>query len=324
MTTTNDISDPATFAPAFAQLCNISYEFFHWVIPYRVEAMDIGLFSLSGSWSCVWGPSRNSDDGNLAFVAKFTPDTMGLVPSYVTVIRGTDPFVNPLGISQQLKEDLDIGTQVECGFNGSDPSAKIAIGTKNGLDRIIELTHAKHRSDPPTTLGAFLLKEVGLYQDPAPCVAVTGHSLGGCLSTVVAPALRDIFAPLTSQPVIMPCTFAGPSAGNAAYAAFYDQTFSPNYRYVNSLDTIPHWWASPGEIADIYGDLKEEWYIADFYAHMAEVMKGDPPSHPAVTYTQPSSQVIRLEGALLMRDSWAQEAAYQHHIKTYIALMGNG
>src|SRR5262249_22639173 len=72
-------------------------------------------------------------------------------------------------------------------------------------------------------------------------VMVSGHSLGGALTTVVAPWLYDQL-PRTRQVAnvtITPYTFAAPTAGGPAFAAYYDSIFPTSYRCVNTLDIVP-------------------------------------------------------------------------------------
>ena len=65
---------------------------------------------------------------------------------------------------------------------------------------------------------------------------VTGHSLGGALSVVAAP---DIAKNLTPSLVPELITFAGPAAGLADFARFFDLAIPSCYRVVNFWDVVP-------------------------------------------------------------------------------------
>jgi hypothetical protein len=65
---------------------------------------------------------------------------------------------------------------------------------------------------------------------------VTGHSLGGALSAVAAPDFaKNLTSPLAPELI----TFAGPAAGLADFAAFFDLAIPSCYRVVNLWDVVP-------------------------------------------------------------------------------------
>jgi triacylglycerol lipase len=65
---------------------------------------------------------------------------------------------------------------------------------------------------------------------------VTGHSLGGALAVVAGP---DIAKNLTPSLVPELITFAGPAAGLADFAHFFDLVVPSCYRVVNFWDLVP-------------------------------------------------------------------------------------
>jgi predicted lipase len=65
---------------------------------------------------------------------------------------------------------------------------------------------------------------------------VTGHSLGGALAVVAGP---DIAKNLTPPSVPELITFAGPAAGLADFAHFFDLVVPSCYRVVNFWDLVP-------------------------------------------------------------------------------------
>ena len=65
---------------------------------------------------------------------------------------------------------------------------------------------------------------------------VTGHSLGGALAVIAGP---DIAKNLTPALVPELITFAGPAAGLADFAHFFDLVIPSCYRVVNFWDVVP-------------------------------------------------------------------------------------
>ena len=84
-------------------------------------------------------------------------------------------------------------------------------------------------------------------------IAVTGHSKGGALATTLALALRNAQGAVgnvedrwdpDSKAEVSAYSFAGPTAGNAAFAQLSDQTIGARCRrVVNAHDIVPQAWA---------------------------------------------------------------------------------
>ena len=76
-------------------------------------------------------------------------------------------------------------------------------------------------------------------------VDVIGHSLGGALASVVAPWLKAHLAGIKSGAKVRATTLAGPTAGNAAFAAYLEEQFPGDQfrRVVNPIDVVPLAWS---------------------------------------------------------------------------------
>lgn len=306
MLTTNDLIQAIgasggrnTLVAAFANLCEISY------LDAAKIPTALAAVTTPGTWSCAWGPVLSSDGANLVYVATCAEDDQTVLTA--VVVRGTDlDFHDVPGLLEQLKQDADVLNMVK--WPGGPDGARIAQGTMDGLAKVGAMTWNGH------SLADFLHGVVG----DRPLI-VTGHSLGGCLTSVLAPWLRQQLPAAR----IVPVTFAAPSAGNATFAELvHDAAFPDAIRCYNSLDLIPTAWAGLGSMPFRY------YYAYDF----PEVLERDVLKAAVAvilaamvdenaSYQQPA-RVLPLQGAFVRDVSWVQEALAQHAIKGYVKLLG--
>src|SRR5262249_460381 len=108
------------------------------------------------------------------------------------------PGTAPGPTGPRISESTSIGLQVLLGMEGS---------TANG----------------PQSLLAFLKSQA----TNAINVCVTGHSLGGCLAPTLALYLKEQRAAwdVSGESNVSTISFAGPTAGNSAFAAYSDSQF---------------------------------------------------------------------------------------------------
>ena len=291
---------------SYLQLCQLSYQ------PPKVIPHAVAALHPKGSWKCVWGPAQSADQSNLAFVAAYY-ESPG-VPAFVVVaIRGTDVAVDAWGVIVQMWEDLDVLDPVAFPWMPASSGALVASGTLDGLGVVQQLTDGGQRLLP------FLLDFLGKPENRQARLVVTGHSLGGCLTTVVAPWLQVSLGRQGIDNAIVPVTFAGPTAGNPAFAASYSSSFPASLRYFNSLDVVPLAWASVESIETIYDPhglpTPELVDVAvDPYQGLMDLL--------GITYAQPG-QDHELPGHFAPSPtSWYEEAYTQHHTTTYMKLLG--
>jgi hypothetical protein len=299
------------FAVAYLQLCQVSY-----LDPADIPAAVVALPPLdsTGSWQCIWGPAQNSDESNLAFVAAYFMDAGPPATFAAAVTRGTDTDITDgWGVVVQIWEDMDVTRQVPLSWAPGN-SARIAGGTADGLSDIQSLTSGGN------TLAQFL----GAYlSDPTnqnPVLVVTGHSLGGCLTSVIAPWLQSALASQCPGLHIVPATFAAPTAGNADFATYFQTSFGYSLRVFNSLDIVPLGWEDITAVDSIYDTCNLD--VPDLVFAGAKVFS-DLMSIAGVSYAQPATNQVPLAGACTTSDvDWYGEALYQHHTTTYMTLLG--
>ncbi|KAG9318015.1 hypothetical protein JVU11DRAFT_78 [Chiua virens] len=242
---------------------------------------------LANSWYIVYHPNAQFEDGSVH-------------PTYVIAIAGT-----PLKCDDVLrKEDNAVDTAVN--FNAwviggikhepvTIPSKNVfpgipyfAEGTAYATYNLLNTASSEDAISPGNTIVDFLNS---LDRSPSTRFIITGHSLGGCLTTSVALTLvtARVFHP-DGNTLAYP--IAGPSAGNVGWADLFAEYFPPrkfpgarsyqgwNLNLVNNLDVVPQIWCqikdvSPqqwlGRILAVYGTpvVDDVWRCVVKYATSA-------------------------------------------------------
>jgi triacylglycerol lipase len=150
-------------------------------------------------------------------------------------------------------------------------------------------------------------------------VFVTGHSLGGALTTVLAPWLVDQLSQSNGKNTVIPYTYAAPTAGNATFANFYTGLFKSSYRYHNTIDIVPKAWAELLSIKSLYSspgptcpwELKDTIDLALDWAKAAKV-----------SYSQPNGAGESLPGVPSPTSDFFAQALDQHDHNYYLKLLG--
>jgi hypothetical protein len=253
-------------------------------------------------WDLAWGPAGTSvTQGNLVYAARAQAANQCAV-----VIRGTYPHPT-LAFLEDLYQDLTVAALRPWPYPPAT-NAKIAKGTMDGLEDIQGL------KDPASGLSL-----LDFLQQPALAgfdIYVTGHSLGGCLTTVLAPWLRSAVDPARK---ILPYTFAAPTAGNQAFAAMFTQKFPNALRYYNVLDVIPMAWSDLGKVKQLYPapgpdcPLLLQGAVDGVNAQLA-LLKLD--------YEQPNGAGNALQGVPVATADFVKEVLSQHDHQYYLKLLG--
>ncbi len=190
-----------------------------------------------GPWNVVWGPAIYTVPGalyqdNLMYVVQNQADPT----QYAIAIRGTN-FSSDL---DWLLEDFDV-LQMMPWPNGD--GAMISESTNIDMQILLAMQGVISTGGVYGNSSASLLDFLSSQTTKnAICVGVTGHSLGGCLASTFALYLNDNqsqwdAAYTTSPSTLYAVTFAGPTAGNQAFANYSNQQFQNQYK----KNPAPNW-----------------------------------------------------------------------------------
>lgn len=303
------------FSLAYAQLCGISYAPDHSRIPAMVADPSQVTPWGDGSWKCIWGPAADYYNANLVYVAAYYDRPTGLPVAAVTVVRGTDVTDDLWGDLKEAFEDMQVPWQYPLPWLPGS-AAKVAGGTLDALTTIEGL--GSQYVAPGQRLRPFLAGFLGNPANQKPVLVVTGHSLGGCIASVLAPWLHTALASGGVNVPIVPATIAAPTAGNAEFAAYLNATFQYAPRYYNLLDVVPCAWADIPLIKTIYDDfgLSTPLAVDLIFDGFQEAMRIE-----GATYAQPAGRGP-LTGTFCIGFTWYQQISTQHDHRNYIALLG--
>ncbi|MER7468101.1 IPT/TIG domain-containing protein [Streptomyces sp. NPDC097981] len=206
------------------------------------------MLATGGTWQLKW-LALSPDNANLAYIA-WNSDGSNQI---VVAVRGT--VSNPT----DTMEDLDVGTVVPFTAGGSTDIAVSAgamaaftqVATARGITGAPagqEQADGSGRPEAAIPVDATLSRALAILlaavpSTPRPTVFVTGHSLGGCIATMLATYLQaQTWTP--NKPQFALVTFAAPTAGLQSFADYVDALqWTPHERHVNAYDVVPLAWS---------------------------------------------------------------------------------
>lgn len=266
-------------------------------------------YATQGDWSVVWGPVDDSY-GNLAYVA-----VSASTGKYALVIRGSETDVS-FDTLYNWFYNLYVTWQSPWPYFSAQSQAMISYGSW------VQASNLTFASWNGQTLGSFLTTTI-----PAgTTVAVTGHSLGGNLASVLASWISAQRGPQgdVPDPNTEVYTFAAPSAGNTQFANGFNGRFPTSFRYWNSLDAIPRAWDNLLELDWIYNNigLPTPGWVQDAVDAMEAALLASEIYYDSY-YLQPNGSGNELTGsASPLNTDWLGEVTYQHGGNTYLGLLG--
>jgi hypothetical protein len=267
------------------------------------------------NWIALW-VGLTQDGANLVYTAENTASSS---PQLAVCLRGT-----VAGSPIDSAEDTNVGSLLA--FNaGGTPPAPISI-SQGAMEAFTEIT-----------MGTTLLQTVATWvgaQSTAPVISVCGHSLGGALATTVGLFLQtQTFSP---APTFQVYTFAAPTAGDQAFAEWFDTQFPTATCVWNAYDAVPNaWWnlmtsqgAKSAAVETFYPGMGGGLTLTKT---VEGVIKGMYQKTGTNVYVQPTQQSPLNASfgchnpdpsAITTFDDWVAEAGYQHNNNTYLALLG--
>lgn len=280
-----------------------------------------GDASQSGTLTYEWGAASELD-ANLAFAVS-GKDTAEIPQFAVVVLRGTDVGTDDLGKFKQICEDLrcdrqlDWAATVSALSNCTDlPAAvdqpysnpAIALGTAQGLQKILSM-QASDRSTLATWVQNFV------NNNPGVPVVITGHSLGGCQTIVLAQYLAQT---LTGSPVLVSQPWAPPTPGNQAFADLYDTAFGTrSFVWWNTLDIVPNAFQNMTGIPALWTDIS-----MNAAENLIFTGINDELTRSQCTYAQSAATTTTLTGQQpASGTSWSSELCVQHFPPMYEQLL---
>ncbi|MCX4825838.1 IPT/TIG domain-containing protein [Streptomyces sp. NBC_01142] len=286
-----------------------------------------------GVWRMVW-LGLSPDNANMAYIAQ----TVDGSNQFAVVVRGT--VDSPI----DTMEDLDVGTVVPFTATGSPVPLAVSAGAMAAFTQIVNArgitgTPAEQALEGEfgrpalalpsgSTLTAALADLLAVAPStPQPVVYVTGHSLGGCIASMLAPYLQaQAWAP--SNPQFGLVTFAAPTAGLQSFAQYVlNGPWRPFATYTNAYDVVPRAWS------DL--DTAKSWYPADkgpvanadvkiLLTELNMLRKNNVYVQPDAG-PSPLNQDYAKYDLQLVEETMADylgQVAYQHANSTYLTLLG--
>jgi triacylglycerol lipase len=227
---------------------------------------------------------------------------------YAIAVRGTYPYFG-LALLIDLYEDLDVSHPHPWQYP-TVPGALVAGGTIDGLNDIVAFT------SNGVAFRTFVESQIA---PSGADVYVTGHSLGGALTTVLAPWLVYQLSQSDAKNTVIPYTYAAPTAGNQAFASFYTGLFKSSYRYHNAIDIVPKAWAELLSIKSLHSSPGPAcpWELKDTIDLALDWLKA-----VKVSYVQPNGAGESLPGVPSPTNDFFAEALDQHDHNYYLKLLG--
>lgn len=210
-------------------------------------ALDF-LQPLIGPWKLVWGPGvfqvvPGAVPANTMFVAEHE-ETGELFVG----IAGTNPF----SAYAWFVEDFNVSETRAWGHGDAPENAALSKGTLRGLLALQGMVPLRGIPGANLSLANFLAERFADAGEPVE-LTLSGHSLGGALSPTLALWLLDTQKQWDphDRAMISVYAYAGPTPGNAEFAAYFDTRFGDRvHRIANPLDVVTHAW-NVGALAEL-------------------------------------------------------------------------
>ncbi|WP_042364645.1 IPT/TIG domain-containing protein [Streptacidiphilus neutrinimicus] len=267
-----------------------------------------------GAWELAW-LALSDANANMAYIARSTDGSN----QFAVVARGTDADLT------DILEDLEVGIVVPFPESKPPKPIDVSLGAKQAFDRVVGAYSTAASPIPNRRLfDALAIALTAAPQSPRPTVCLTGHSLGGCIASMLALYLQA--NPLPKNPQFAVMTFAAPTAGLQNFADFFGtRQWVVDERQNNAYDLVPHAWA------DL--DVTKDWYpspgpqatdeVKSKIDNISKRTKGH-------VYVQPGTLCLMNPGYTVLDEDLVNkttqdflgQVAFQHANDTYLGLVG--
>ena len=213
-----------------------------------------------GEWEIVWGPCISTSKTKEGTILKkeVTDNAMYLArkkgeENYVLGIAGT----NSISYTGWFDEDFDVETTQSWPLSILDlkettHKGNIASGTATGFDKLWNM-----KGNEKCSLWEYISNNLSNCS-----ISVSGHSLGGALTPVMAVGLADKIA--ESDKVenikISAYPFAGPTPGDVGFANHIADVLEEYHAVYNEMDIVPLSWGCDdlSKIPSLYDTFSTE------------------------------------------------------------------
>ena len=264
---------------------------------------------LIGTWQILWGPVVGEygidEKGNVASNALFV--AVNQDGQYVVATSGT----NPVSKYGWFIEDFDVHTMVLWPGMADAPDApRISNATNIGLNHLLSMV-----DNSGVSLLTFLKNTFTDCAQQTQLV-VTGHSLGGALSSVLALYINQNSGTWNppANVIVSALPSAGASPGNEAFSAYFNKTIGARtLRFWNKLDPVPHGW-EPDMVEQVpflyYPYFKPGFLLKGIAAlALSQSLMGTAPYPDGGFYTQLQLQTPPLPGQVNINNTVPPSAA---------------
>ncbi|WP_336047328.1 IPT/TIG domain-containing protein [Streptomyces sp. CA2R101] len=265
------------------------------------------------SWELVW-LALSEANANMAYLVRSTNGSN----EFAVIARGTDADWT------DILEDLEVGTVVQFPESGSPKPIYVSKGAKDAFTRVVTARSIASPSPNTTLAQALAVALKAAPSSPQPTVYLTGHSLGGCIASMLAPYLQA--QTWTNQPKFAVMTYAAPTAGVQSFVDYFDSVpWTIDERQNNAYDLVPHAWADLDTTTDWYPSPGPQATdeVKLLIEKIARRTNGN-------VYVQPGTLCLMNTGYTSLDEKLVNkttqdflgQVAYQHANSTYLDLVG--
>ncbi|WP_406481887.1 IPT/TIG domain-containing protein [Streptomyces sp. NBC_01615] len=266
-----------------------------------------------GAWKLVW-LALSEANANMAYIARSTNGSN----EFAVVARGTDADLT------DILEDLDVGTVVPFPESGSPKPIAVSKGAMDAFKRVVNARSIASPSPNVTLAQALAAALKSAPSSPRPTVYLTGHSLGGCIATMLAPYLQA--QTWTNQPQFGVITYAAPTAGVQSFVDYFDSVpWVIDERQNNAYDLVPHAWADLDTTAGWYPSpgpqATEE--VKLLIGAISKRTKGNVYVQPGTLFPMNTGYTSLAKNLVnKTTQDFLGQVAFQHANSTYLDLVG--